>query len=137
MIVTFDSTTFRNRHPYFTDDMITDDALEYQFQVASTIIDNTDDSPIPYDTKKNVYDRAVIMDVLVCHLATMALRDPSQAGSIASVGEGSVNVSYSAPQSNEDYYSMTPCGQTFWRLMKRYIPRGGIAVYPQTYHPYG
>lgn len=137
MIVEFDSTKFRNRHPYFNEDRISDDALEYQFQVASTIIDNTENSFIPYDPDKNVFDREILMYTLVCHLAAIAMRNPTQAGSIASAGEGSVNVSFTTAQSSEEYYSMTPCGQTFWRLMKKYRAWGGIGVYPQEYHPYG
>ena len=136
MIVQFNTTTFRNRHPFFTETKISDEALEFQFQVACTIVPNTETSFIPYDPP-TILDREIVLDALVCHLATMALRNPDQPGAVMSAGEGSVNVSYGAMKGNEDYFSQTSCGQTFWRLMMKYKRWGGLMATPPNFHPYG
>jgi len=138
MIVEFNVTAFRNRHPFFTEDKISDEALEYQFDVACAIIPNTEDSFVPYDPENGVMDRGIVLDALTCHLATMAIRDPNQSGPVASAGEGSVNVSYGMLNNlGGEWFNQTPCGSTFWQLMKLYRTWGGRMVSIPNYHPWG
>ncbi len=150
MIVKFNASVFRNRYPRLTDNgkEISDEALEWQFRTACTVIRNPDDTAkeynsrtgiIPYSPDDGVFDREILLYALTCHFVALSQRDPGQSGPIASASQGSVSVSYTSPANMgyERFYAQTPCGEAFYNMLKGYTVRGGLAVHLEAYHPYG
>jgi hypothetical protein len=122
--VEFDIVGFREGHPQFAD--MGDAELGNYFRQSAMMIGNSDDSPIPYDPPKK-YDRQVILDLLTCHLATLAAwGKEGKSGPITQASQGDVGVSFGtlAPQAGTDWYNQTPCGQTAWMLLKRFLSGG-------------
>lgn len=137
MIVVFNPTQFRTFYPRFTDDLITDEQLDNLFQLACTFIDNTDNSRFPYDPDQNVYTRAQMLYLLVCHLATMELWRNGQPGPLTSATQGSVSVGFQAiVMWSQPWFSQTPCGRTLLQLLLPYALGGKIFTKPN-FHPYG
>ena len=112
------------------------------FDIACSIVDNTDGSLIPYDPANGIYVRQVVLYALVCHLATLdAWGANGQNGAVASASEGSVSVSFSLPsyQAGGDlatWLRQTPCGQTAWILLSRFA-KGGRVYAVKHIHPFG
>ena len=122
MIVTFDATEFRGFYPKFTVDVVSDTQLENYFNLACTLINNTDSSRIPYDPENSVYARKEMLYLLVCHLATMGTWDIGQTGPVQSATQGSVSVGYaSLGQLGQNYFGQTQYGLLFWELVKKYM----------------
>lgn len=137
MIVVFNPTQFRTFYPRFTDDLITDEQLDNLFQLACTFINNTDNSRFPYDPDQNVYTRAQMLYLLVCHLATMELWGNGQPGPLTSATQGSVSVGFQAiVMWSQPWFSQTPCGRTLLQLLLPYALGGKIFTKPN-FHPYG
>lgn len=138
MNVIFDAKEFREAFPKFTENVITDAQLLQCFDVACLVLDNTERSSVPYDPSCGVLARKTLLYLLVCHLATLALRPAGQSGAIASASEGSVSTSFVLPQLGRGaaWYQQTPCGQTFWAAAAPY--RTGLLSYkPCGVHPWG
>lgn len=136
-IVVFDPAHFREAYPRFTEDLLTDAQLQQAFDVACLILDNTGQSRIPYDPEKGILIRQTLLYLLVCHLATLALWGPGQAGPMSNAAQGSVSVGFSVPQyTNGQYFSQTPCGQTLWQALQPYLV-GGRYYAARHYHPWG
>lgn len=129
MIVTFDATEFRGFYPKFTVDVVSDIQLENYFNLACTLINNTDSSRIPYDPENSVYARKEMLYLLVCHLATMGTWDIGQTGPVQSATQGSVSVGYAdlTGPPNASWYQQTPCGRTLWMMLRPYALGGRIA----------
>lgn len=124
-IVVFDIETFRKRHPAFLDEeKAPDEALIMAFEQAVEIIGN-EDSQIPYEPNAQppVMTRAVVLDLVACHIATQSLLwDEQQAGAIASAGQGSVSASFGsmADQNSPAWWMSTKCGAQAWQIIKQY-----------------
>lgn len=124
-------------YPRFTQGIISDAELRQAFDVACLILDNTNASPVPYDPDKDVFARRTLLYLLVCHLATMALWPAGQSGPMSNATQGSVSVGFSIPSHlNGQYFQNTPCGQTFWQAIQRYLS-GGRYFPAHHYHPWG
>lgn len=138
MIVTFDATEFRGFYPKFTVDVVSDTQLENYFNLACSLINNTESSPFPFDPDNNIYIRKEMLYMLVCHLATMGTWDVGQTGPVQSATQGSVSVSYGnlTGSSNASWFNQTPCGRTLWMLLRPYALGGRIASIPD-FHPFG
>lgn len=135
-IVVFDAEEWLNSHPQFVG-KVTEAQLDEAFGVACLLLDNTDNSPVPYDPANGIMTRKILLNLLVCHLVTLALRPIGQAGTLTSATEGSVSTGFSVPQSpGADYWMQTSCGQTFWQAVRRFVVGG--RYYPAChYHPWG
>lgn len=135
-VVQFDPAVFRELYPQFTEELLTDAQLNQAFNVACLLVDNTDQSRIPYDPDKEVYIRQTLLNLLVCHLASMALWQPGQSGPMSNAAQGSVSVGFSLPSVTDGaYFSQTPCGQTFWQAVRPYL---GFQYYAcKCSHPWG
>ena len=107
-VVIFDPETFRLAHPAFTDEVkYPDEALENAFNLAVELIGNDDDSPIPYepDATPPQLTRAVVLDLVTCHIATQNLLwDDTQTGDA----------------SDPAYWMSTKCGAQAWQILQRY-----------------
>lgn len=118
--VEFNQDEFLSRYPQFTD-KLTSGQLEQAWEIAVLLLRNDDKSLVPYDPEKGIYTRRSLLYLLMCHLCTLALRPYDQAGPVQSAGEGSVNASFAVPSHPDStYYCQTPCGSTFWQLMKQF-----------------
>ena len=136
-IVVFDPARFREVYPRFTEDLLTDAQLQQAFDVACLMLDNTGQSRIPYDPDKQILVRQTLLYLFVCHLATLALWGPGQAGPMSNATQGSVSVGFSVPQYlNGQYFAQTPCGQTLWQALQPYLV-GGRYYAAKHYHPWG
>lgn len=140
-VVVFDIETWREQYPQFTGadgrPLVSDAQLQHAFDLACLLLDNTDDSVVPYDPDRNIYIRATLLGLLVCHLATLALRPIEQPGPMTSASEGSVSTGFSIPQTpNGEYYGQTACGQTFWQALRPYLT-GGRYYRVRYRHPWG
>lgn len=137
MIVTFNPTQFRTFYPRFTEALVSDEQLENLFQLACTFIDNSESSIYPYNPEKNVYTRARMLYLLVCHLATMDLWGGGQSGPLTSATQGSVSVGFqSVDMWSQPWFSQTPCGRTLLQMLMPYALGGKIFLKPN-FHPYG
>ena len=136
-VVEFVPSDFREFYPQFTADIITDGQLMQAFAVACLMLDNSENAPVPYVPEKGVFTRQMLLDLLVCHLATLALWPLGQSGPAASASEGSVSVSFRLPaQPDGAYFKQTPCGQSYWQAVLPYM-RGGRYYLVSRYHPWG
>lgn len=136
-VVDFVPADFRELYPQFTESLITDGQLTQAFNVACLLLDNSDSSPVPYDPATGVLVRQTLLNLLVCHLATLALWPLGQSGPVSSSAEGSVSVSFGLPTRPDGaYFRQTPCGQAYWQVIQAYIQGG--RYYPSNhYHPWG
>lgn len=135
-VVVFDPAYFVEQYPQFKG-VLTDAQLQQAFDVACLMLDNTNQSPIPYDPEKGVVIRCTLLNLLVCHLATRALWQSGQAGTVSTATEGSVSVGFSLPTKTDgEYFKSTPCGQTFWQAVRPYLS-GGRYYAIRHYHPWG
>ena len=117
-IVVFDPTAFRESRPQLA--ALTDAQLREAFSVACLILDNSEASTVPYDPANGITDRATLLNLLVCHLATLALRGEA-VGALASATEGSVSVSFSSPAApGAGWFAQTPCGLAYWQAIAGY-----------------
>jgi hypothetical protein len=134
-VVVFDIAAFREAYPQFTVERITGPQLQEAFNVACLLWNNTDASTVP------VEERSTQLNLLVCHLATLALWGAKgQAGPVSSesAGTSSLSVSFQIPQQiGRKFYAQTPCGNAFWQATLQY--RAGGKYYPpaNNFHPWG
>ena len=134
-IVTFDANEFIGMYPRFSG-VLTEGQLTQAFNVACLLLDNTDQSIIPYDPN-GTQERKTLLYLLTCHLATVALWGDGQSGPVTSASEGSVSVSFSVPDAtNSSWFKSTPCGQMYWQATRKYVVGG--RYYAKKYvHPWG
>lgn len=135
-IVQFDAADFLELFPQFVE-QISEKQLEFAFQQACLLCDNSEDSPIPYDPENGVEVRKILLYWLVCHLATLALRPLNQSGPVTNATEGSVSVGFQVPSNRPgEWYKQTACGDAYWQYMRRFAVGG--KYYPKhNYHPWG
>ncbi len=143
-IVVFDEDDFRANHPGLSEDQISVEELEMYFEMAEQFVDNTDKSPIPYepepkDGSKPKVLRKVMLDLVTCHLATMALWPEGQTGRLASASEGSVSASFENVQARSEngaYWNLTKCGATYWAMTKGMRLGGRLYLGRRKHHPW-
>lgn len=125
-VVVFDVESFRKLHAAFADEeKYPDETLDAYFAQAEELIGNDDDCPIPYDPEAEppVKTRAVVLDLVTCHLATQNLLwDDTQAGPLGNAGQGSVSAGFQslADAENPAWWMSTRCGAQAWQIIKRY-----------------
>ena len=123
-IVVFDAQEFKTIKPQFAN--VPDAQLDYAFDVACEMVDNTEGSNIPYDPP-TVKTRKVILYALVCHLATLAERGDSAVGVMTNAAEGSVSAGFAAPTNpSAEWWNQSQCGATAWQLLKAYALGGRL-----------
>lgn len=116
---------------------LTDAQLNYAFNLATLLLDNTDASPVPYDPEKGVETRKILLWLLVCHLASLAIRPIGQSGALTSATEGSVSTGFQIPQSpNAAWFNQTNCGASYWQAIRKWAV-GGRYYGEQHFHPWG
>lgn len=139
-VVEFDPAAFLEACPQFApggEPILTDGQLSQAFEVACLMLNNTNSSPVPYNPEKGIFTRRTLLYLIVCHLCTLALWQPGQAGPLASATEGSVSVSFSIPNiTGREYWNMTPCGQSYWQAIRPYA-LGGRYYRVKNRHPWG
>ena len=133
--VKFNASDFLSYYPDFSD-KLNDNQLQQCFEIATLFCNNTNTSLIPYDPDKGVMTRKIMIYLLMCHMCSLALRPYDQAGAISSTSQGSISVSFSAPTNEGAYFNQTPCGSTYWQLMKQFS-RGGHLFTHKEPHPWG
>lgn len=144
-VVAWDESAWRELYPQFDEGQTyycTSAQLAQLWTVATTLVDNTDASQIPYDPDKGVYVRRVILYALICHLATLAWQGrQGQYGTLTNATEGSVTAGFTLPVLPVQgvtgaWYGLTACGLMAWTLLRRYA-LGGVSYKPPHYHPWG
>lgn len=139
-VVTLNISDFRTFYPRFEDaTKYPDSYITAMFDVACTLINNTESSFIPYDPPK-IKLRERILYAAVCHLLTMDGQGDEQMGVITSASQGSVSVGFSPVNGNSyaaQYWSQTRCGQLVWMLLTPYRLGGRLYTESPEYHPYG
>lgn len=138
--VEWNEAEWRALYPQFT--AITSEQLTALWRMATSIIDNTEGTQIPYDPDNGIFVRQIILYALMCHLATIATQDQAgQPGTLTNASEGSVSAGFYMPQFPGGgvagaWYNQTPCGRTVWMMLRRYSLGG--RYYPMKYfHPFG
>lgn len=139
-IVEWDEVEFLDLYPQFNN-KLNSTQLAMLWTQTTTIVDNTENSNIPYDPSNSILTRKMALYALMCHLATMSFwSDGGQAGPLSSASEGSVSASFQLPDIGRSvtaqWYNQTPCGRAAWMLLRKYS-LGGILVTPKHYHPFG
>lgn len=119
-VVVFDVANWRKKYPSLSAEYPNDETLQGFFDTAAlTLLDNTDNSIV-----QDVKERAILFDMLVCHLAELARRGPGAVGTLSSASEGSVSAGFSPLNAGNSYtaqwYSQTQCGAAFYRATMKY-----------------
>lgn len=139
-VVTFSPERFRAACPQYAAVPVLDDArLEQGFNLACLILDNSENSCVPY-APPQVMVRETLLFLLVAHFCELAERGEGGAGAVggvASASEGSVSVSFSLPQQqNAAWFSQTAPGLAFWQATLKYR-MGGRWQGQKPMHPWG
>lgn len=123
-IITFDEAVFRAAYPEFAE--VTTATLSGYWDAACVITGiNTDTSPVPESARR------VLLNMVVCHLATLAQRGDRVTGALNHATEGSVSAGYAAPPQTARswWWLQTRCGSAYWEAMKSYRTGGLYFVY--------
>lgn len=139
MIVVFNIDDFRSRYPDLAD--ISDTTLKSIFNMISEQYGNSDDScRIKYDPAHGKYMRKYFLYAVVCHLATLQLREKNgQQGRLASASQGSVSTSFDLLKGNslvQQWWTQTDCGAQAYMMLKSYVLGGRFYSFSHN-HPYG
>jgi hypothetical protein len=112
-VVVFDPVAFLARYPEFT--AIQEPTLQAYFAEATIYLDNTDQSRVC-----DVTVRAVLLNMLVAHIAALAAA--SLVGRINQATEGSVTVSaeMGTPSGTSAWFQQTKYGAAFWQATAPY-----------------
>lgn len=140
-VVALNISDFRTFYPRFSDSTKYPDTLiTAMFDIACSLINNTENSFIPYDPTHGIKLRERILYAAVCHLLTMNEQGDEQTGVITSASQGSVSVGFSPVNGTSyaaQYWSQTRCGQLVWMLLSPYRLGGRFYTESPEYHPYG
>jgi len=144
-VVVWDETSWREVYPQFSEGQpwyCTSDQLSGLWQIATTLVDNSENAAIPYEPAAGVYVRQVLLWALMCHLATLAWQGrQGQYGHLTNAVEGSVTAGFTMPTlpaqgATGAWYGLTACGLMAWTILRRYA-LGGVSYKPFHYHPWG
>lgn len=140
-VVALNISDFRTYYPRFSDSTKYPDTLiTAMFDIACSLINNTENSFIPYDPTHGIKLRERVLYAAVCHLLTMNEQGDEQTGVITSASQGSVSVGFSPVNGTSyaaQYWSQTRCGQLVWMLLSPYRLGGRFYTESPEYHPYG
>ena len=144
-VVVWNESAWREVYPQFSEGQAyytTSAQLSALWQIAVTLVDNTDEAAIPYDPDHGVYVRQILLWALMCHLATLGWQGrQGQYGQMTQATEGSVSAQFQMPAfpasgATQAWYSLSACGLMAWTLLRRYA-LGGVSYRPPHYHPWG
>ena len=144
-VVVWNESAWREVYPQFSEGQTyytTSAQLSALWQIAVTLVDNTDEAAIPYDPDHGVYVRQILLWALMCHLATLGWQGrQGQYGQMTQATEGSVSAQFQMPAfpasgATQAWYSLSACGLMAWTLLRRYA-LGGVSYRPPHYHPWG
>lgn len=144
-VVVWNETAWREVYPQFSEGQAyycTSSQLSALWQIAVTLVDNTDEAAIPYDPDHGVYVRQILLWALMCHLATLGWQGrQGQYGQMTQATEGSVSAQFQMPAfpasgATQAWYSLSACGLMAWTLLRRYA-LGGVSYKPPHFHPWG
>lgn len=123
-VVIFDPREFKAIRPQFAD--VPDAQLDYAFDMACEIVDNSERSRVPYNPPA-VKTRKVILYALVCHLTELSQRGGGVVGIMTNAAEGSVSAGFSVPTDpSAEWWNQTQCGATAWQLLQGYMMGGRL-----------
>ena len=143
--VVWDESAWREVYPQFSEGQpwyCTSAQLSGLWQIAVTLVDNSDQAAIPYEPSKGVYTRQILLWAIMCHLATLAWQGrQGQYGIMSQATEGSVSAQFQMPTLPQmgvtgAWYALTPCGLMAWTILRRYA-LGGVSYKPPHFHPWG
>jgi hypothetical protein len=122
-VVVFDEVAFKARYPEFS--ALTSPVLAAYFTEATIYLNNTETSPVTDATQ-----RAVLLNMIVAHIAQLAASASGIVGRISSATEGSVTIqSEMGPMTNSQaWWMQTKYGASYWQATSsyrtfRYMPR--------------
>lgn len=116
-VVIFDYSAWALRYPTLAVTVGEPVAQDY-FYAATGFLDNTDTSPV-----QDVDRRAMLLGLVVAHLAILMQRDLTAVGRITDATEGSVSVKFESALPKGPlaaYFAQTQPGATFWALTARF-----------------
>ncbi|MBE1237490.1 DUF4054 domain-containing protein [Phaeovibrio sulfidiphilus] len=123
--VPFEPDRFRSQHPEFHD--LTDEALNIHVQTADLLLSGALARNAP-DRALSLGMRRILLEALVCHLATLARQKGGASGPVTGATMGSISLSFGRPASDPDpflsWLEQTGCG-AFAALLLRRLPRNG------------
>lgn len=129
-----DFANFRSIYPAFTEEVVSDEQLQYLWGVVESMLGDGQGNFI-YPAPQN----GPILNAALCHLVTLATNGMPQPGWIASASQGSVSTSFDNLQIKSEsgqWWNQTKCGALFWVLTQRY--RVACRFYQgSNYHPWG
>lgn len=133
MIVVFNPDEFREFYPKFSE--VSDDRLDFFFNLACSYIGNTDNSKFPYNPAQKIFVRKQLLYMLVCHLCTLEKWGDKQSGPITSASQGSVSVGFANVEMwGNAFFSQTQCGRAMLQMMAPYA-LGGKLIAATSLHP--
>ena len=108
--MTFNKADFIAIYPQFAE--VPDATLTFVWTNALTL------SGLETDTSYTDAEKQNLAYMLMCHMITLANR--GTAGAMTGATEGSVSVSFSAPEMGKEnaWYMLTPCGALYWEIIK-------------------
>jgi len=119
-VVVFDPATFKVRYPEFVN--VSDALLQAYFDEATIYLANTEDSRV-----QDVAQRAVLLNMLVAHIAQMNAGSATQpasplVGRVNTATEGSVSVGtdMGVVPFTAAWFLQTKYGASFWQATARY-----------------
>lgn len=112
-VVVFDPAAFVARYPEFT--AIQEPTLQAYFAEATIYLDNSDQSRVG-----DITVRAVLLNMLVAHIAALAATP--LVGRISQATEGSVTVTseMGPPSGSSEWFKQTKYGAAFWQAAAPY-----------------
>lgn len=140
-VVVFDPDGFRKLHAYFENaETYPDELLQSYFDRAVIFVGNDDDSLFDFNLKEGVKDRAIALDYVTCHLATLGSRPDGFAGRLSGATEGSVSTSFdlvTSDDTTDQWWLQTNCGAAYLVMLKS-AARARASLYAtRQIHPYG
>lgn len=140
-VVVFDPDGFRLMHSFFEDtDKYPDELLQSYFDRAVVFVGNDDDSLFDFNLKDGVKDRAIALDYVTCHLATLGSRPDGMSGRLSGATEGSVSTSYdlvTSDDTTDQWWLQTNCGAAYLVMLKA-ASKSRASLYARRHvHPFG
>lgn len=117
-VFVFDPTLFKELYPQFAN--MSDTILNYFFEKAETLLDNSETACIP------LAERKILFYLLVAHYAALQDRinqgNSGLVGRIASATTGTVSIGtdYGSSSPNSKWYDQTPYGAEYWAMIAKY-----------------
>lgn len=116
--MTFDIAAFRRIHNHNNQlANINDETIQFWVDASIMLLGLDKTTCIIKDEK----DKALALQLLVCHVCAMVIKQ--MVGVMGSASEGSVSVSQSQlpPNLSRSYLCTTPCGLLLYQLLSRYM----------------